>query len=60
MISERIPRETVTHILEDIYIPVALNTMSSVTYFILWAETGTCVSQSNTGKSRERFWKKSR
>ena len=33
-------------------------TTSRVTYFILQADTGTALATANTGKSRERFWKK--
>ena len=32
----------ITHVLEAIYIPQALDTRT--TYFILWAHTGTCIS----------------
>ena len=61
-VSERKTRKTVTHVLEPIHIPRAVNTgtcTSRVTNILFCGPTQEPVLiTANTGKTRERFWKK--
>ena len=55
-------RTTVTHVLEPIYIPRALNTGTYIPqgdlFFFFGPAQKLVLATANTGKTRERFWKK--